>query len=1346
MSTLRGFFEIGIAEALEFEGLYDATVQYEAGDVIGYSTDPSDLNAHPYVAYMAVADPANAGIAPPAAPWARMGQRGTDGTPGAAGIYTVWLFKRSVAQPNPPNSNDGSVSNGVFTLAGTSTWSLTEPSGTDDLYISFVRVTPATNTAVYGFVLKFTAEDGAAGPTPIVEYSDTGTGPSFDTSPQSTSIYIRFNVNGNRTPWMRVKGNEGNQGNSVTLEFSRDDSSWHSTADTANDKYVRFNVGGVTGASFKFVADDGQDIDIQFSADTTDGIDGTWHRLPVVNTAWVRFRRGTDPWMQGVKIRGEDGEDGNDTLEARYSQGPSTTLHTTPQRGDAYIRFRFGNTGPFTPPIRIKGEDGTNAPQVLVQFASQQVASRFGTYVTHDKFMRISTDNGVTWLPSDVGFQVVGDAGTEGTNVSAEFSQDGQTGWHATLQATDYFIRYQVGTGAWSIGVQFRAHALLQEWSDTNNGPWSRTTPNDYARWSTDGGTTWSTPFKIKGEDGSDGDDSLEVQYSLDNISWHTTLAATDQYIRFRVGGTGPWSIGARFGGPTGGFPYVLYQRSANQPTSTPINLRYDYSEATFADRFTNLAHWSVDVPSGTDQLWRLSIFVPPRITSDIVTPTITGVVYSEKGEPGGDGADGKWFRPVFQWATAEPNDPSGISYNIPNGTIDNLSPWHEAIRTTGSTNESLWVALIEVEGSSATTVQKWNGSSNVPGPKGADGDSFTLIYTRSSSTPSVPTGGTYSSTNGYDPPAGWHESIPSGSDPVYAVVVHLSGSNKTNTGITYNSVYRITPIDGKKGDSLKGIWKNSTSPITDTPTGITIDANGTFAVRDNWTTNPTNPPTGQLTYRQLYDVDFGTDPPTLTALGTPTRDGRGDPGERSNQPGDDGRDGRGLRLFFLRTAVDSPPTVPNISYVAQTQSWSGYGQWNPDTPPASPGDGPYIWVIIISFQGDRNGIIAAAGPTRYNPESGTKGESSRPIYLRKATAPVSPQGITINASGVFTNLLSTQSAPNNDTWSATPPSGTHPLYKQDLEIDWEGPTVTTIGTPYIADGQDAPEVQLEYSDNNNGPWSTYSSTNVFARISTDGGTTWTVVRIRGRDGTNAHDVEIQLSVDNSTWATSVANPYFIRFSTDGGTTYGTGHRIRQDGTDGRNGVSYQQYYHANTANSVGSPNIDYDGSSWTAVTSGWSQTVPTTPVGANIFIAEIKYREGTAGETIEGIILAGTVPGSVAPPPSSTAREYTLYYGLIEGTNEVVASRQSLTFSLAPGETYTQNNPIAYPTSTTATQNYFIRFDPSTDLNASSLDVHAQFADITSRLTGSLATRYIIPWATDGVQGHFRISIRRNS
>ena len=1463
MSVLRGFFEIGIADALRERGLYDPAVQYEAGDVIGYSADPSDLNANPYIAYMAVADPPNAGIAPPNAPWAQMGAVGTAGRDGRPGAYTVWFFQKAASLPPAPNAADGSVTNGVFTLAGTSSWSLTEPSGTEDLYISFARITPSTNTADYGFVVKLTGDDGAAGPTPVVEYSATGTGPTFDTTPQSNTEYIRFNLNGNRTPWLKIKGDAGEDGRSVSAEYSADNSSWHSVADSVNDKYIRFNIGNVTGTSFKFVGDDGESIDFQFSADTTNGRDGTWHNLPVANTAWIRFRKGTGPWTDGVNIKGRDGSDGDDSLEARYSVGPATTLHINFQPGDKYIHFRIGNTGNFGPAIQFVGNDGANAPNMRVEFASQPVAARFGAFVAGDQYIRFSSDDGATWIPSANGVRFVGEAGRSvtGEGISFEFSEDGVTAWHAQLQAADYFIRLQQGSRGWQTPVQFRAYPLLLQYSIDGSTLWHATFvqgTDKYVRFSNDNGTTWTDGDRFVGEDGSDGADQLVLQYSIDNSTWSNILRTTDLYVRFSRDNGATWSTGVRFVGYSGSEEITLYQRSANEPTS-PINIRYNYTGSITADgSYTNRASWSPNVPTGTEKLWRVAVSFPPRTTTDIVQGTVRGSVYSEQGGAGPAGTDGKWFRPVYQWSVNRPADPTGISYSINDGIINGLHPWVEAPATTPPSNNSfLWGALIEIEGSTARYITTWRSSgpqgqagadSTVPGDDGTDGNSVAVIYTRSATDPTAPTGGTWNGSD-YDPPNGWHESVPSGSDPVYTVFVMLSGTNKTNTGITYGPVIRLTgfdgadgrnppgvgttidevrfgfvadttdqtitssrtvvsdttmfdrgyrnittftggqtgvatqdatgitipnagiysflvqvdvhlkvlganaevgfilhledasgdliddfiffnddidllldaneagiivvaygatpvfsvpagakaylrfffqtalsstrwgtsqnltyrivtpvedddrlvvrrytnatgssgtgsgtpgssidvvyrrsstaltvppsggvaangeirtapsgwsasvpsgndplywaiahisgdntifydepirvsPIDGRdgaKGNGIYSIWKNSTAPVNTTPTGITIDANGSFTTRDQWTAHPVDPPTGMLQYQQIYEVNFGTSPPTLNPLGTPVRSGPGRPGAASTTPGPDGRPAIGNRNWFIRTATNSAPTAPSLGYTAQTQSWTGFGDWAPDTPPAPPGDGAFIWKVTAVYNSGRNGVTSLAGPVLFNPAQGTN----------------------------------------------------------------------------------APRVQFQYSNDGNAPWGAYNdATSGYFRTSEDGGTTWSSARrFRGRDGANAPQVQVQYSITGtSAWGTSVTNPYFVRFSVDGGTTWSDAHRFREDGVVGRNADETRPIFQLNTSQTPARPTVlgtwnlsDYD------PPSGWFETPPAATTTQYV-VAQWLRLSGVAPATITPLgnpLLIGL--RTTTPPPASTATNVRITYGILD-------------------------------------------------------------------------------------------------
>lgn len=193
--------------------------------------------------------------------------------------------------------------------------------------------------------------------------------------------------------------------------------------------------------------------------------------------------------------------------------------------------------------------------------------------------------------------------------------------------------------------------------------------------------------------------------------------------------------------------------------------------------------------------------------------------------------------------------------------------------------------------------------------------------------------------------------------------------------------------------------------------------------------------------------------------------------------------------------------------------------------------------------------------------------------------------------------------------------------------------------------------------------------------------------------------------------------------------------------------VGYQYFYHANTANTVTAPRITYDGSTFDSIESGWATTIPTSPAGANVFNAPVRFQLGISGQTVEGVVLFGTVPGAVTPPPGG-ARTYTIFYGLVVGNAE--SNVQSFTISLAAGGTYVSPNYIAWPRTTSNQQNAFFRISPTTDLNGtlgpSGVQVNAQFSgDITSLVTGTLATRYVIPIGAADQDAHYILTIRRN-
>ena len=538
-----------------------------------------------------------------------------------------------------------------------------------------------------------------------------------------------------------------------------------------------------------------------------------------------------------------------------------------------------------------------------------------------------------------------------------------------------------------------------------------------------------------------------------------------------------------------------------------------------------------------------------------------------------------------------------------------------------GTTGNLIYRTIVNPDNDNRIVVRRYTNAGSSGAGTGTPGSSIDIVYRRSSTVLTVPpTGGIALNGEIRTAPTDWSTSIPSGTDPIYTAIAHISGTNN----IFYDEPVRWTGRDGDdgvKGNSLYAIWKNSMAPITTSPTGISIDANGVFALTDSWTRNPTNPTTGHLSYRQTYEVNFGTDPPTLTALGTPTRDGAGTPGPISTTPGPAGPGSYGSRDFFIRTATNSAPAAPNLGYTAQTQAWSGFGNWVNDTPPAAPGDGAYIWKLTAVYRSDQNGVTAIQGPVLFNPAQGTN----------------------------------------------------------------------------------APRVQIQYADASSGPWGNYSASSIYFRTSEDGGTTWSGARrFRGVDGTDGQDGD--------------------------------------DGNDGANGISWVRYYHVSTSNTIGTPNVDYDGTSFSGVTSGWVRTIPTTPAGANVFAADVSYREGTAGETITGVVLFGTVPGAVTPPPS-TSSNVRLSYGLLNPAgNPVGTVQQTDQVALEVGGTH--QFTINMVTTTVNGQYWYVTVPSGFSITLVTDNLEGDITNDWPLVSG----RYRYPVRFAGSVGRYTFTVRRDS
>ena len=195
-------------------------------------------------------------------------------------------------------------------------------------------------------------------------------------------------------------------------------------------------------------------------------------------------------------------------------------------------------------------------------------------------------------------------------------------------------------------------------------------------------------------------------------------------------------------------------------------------------------------------------------------------------------------------------------------------------------------------------------------------------------------------------------------------------------------------------------------------------------------------------------------------------------------------------------------------------------------------------------------------------------------------------------------------------------------------------------------------------------------------------------------------------------------------------------------------GYSYQSFYLASTASTVAVPSIGYGyntaDSRWEFTGTGsWSTTIPTTPAGANVFTAPVRYRVDLAGAVVDGIMLSGTVAGTVSPPSRNS---YSMSYGLVTNGPSFTISDTVTTsaIQLASGESGSFN--FTTPENTQAKPNWY--FDLPSGLTLVSVE---QFDAVSYTITTdwtaddpSNPRRYIDDSAYDGNTATIRVNVRR--
>ena len=774
-------------------------------------------------------------------------------------------------------------------------------------------------------------------------------------------------------------------------------------------------------------------------------------------------------------------------------------------------------------------------------------------------------------------------------------------------------------------------------------------------------------------------------------------------------GATGQRGLPGPAGGTTGSGEdgdslAAIYRRSNTNQDNTIIGVRptggtWDHS----TNVFTPQSPWEDDIPTGTETYIFMAIATLSGESNAIsydLPVQLTGQrgATGGQGNPGNPGSPGDQGLPgsatAYVYTAAPPGSPGPTSiagqtqglYNRANNTISNPPGIWRAVPQPLTGTQVQWAtpAGITYTSQNVSTIsygapfelggrQGERGQRGIPGSGGGGAGDFPIyIYQRATTPPTNPSGGTWNySTRSYTPPTNWHESesAATGTGLLYGAIVTLSST--TNDVVGYTNTFQMEGSPGQRG--LQGIQGIRGPPGVgqkgDTgPRGFTGRAGDTPILVLQWsTTEPADPtPTS-------WD---GTNVHGLSGWHRAPQE-RGQVGETlwgaiinvngatatysvKFEMGYIAADGDSINVIQIRT--NTQPTTPTgatwdgTTYTLPT----GYTRTNP-----SGNDNLWWFIVYLSGTDHTNSGISYVGPIQVTGEQGPAGRSTALFFQRTSTntMPTRP-GIRFNGT----------SFSNQGDWNLNNSGGTGDYLWAVSVLYREGENGQIVSNVIPFNGQRgdpgtaAPNVQIQYSILQAGPYAVSVSNPYFIRFSTDGGTTWSAgerFRQDGSTGPAAPNVRVQYSIDNVTYHDAVANPYYIRFSVDGGTTWLTGHRFRMDGTNGTIGAPGQsvlEIYMASasvpsnpTGGRIGTAGVV---SSYTAP-AGWSFTVPDRTTTADIYRSIVTIPStGTTPSYTRALFLEARSSGS-SSAATGTSLSVALTYGVLDtdGSTSVVSA-----------------------------------------------------------------------------------------
>lgn len=277
-----------------------------------------------------------------------LAQNGIDGGPGAAGVNSasVFIFQRATSAPALPSASATyTFASGALTGLNNG-WSTGVPAGSNPLYVSSATAvaTGATDSIGAGEwaaaqILAQNGIDGGAGgnSAPVLIYQRAGGTPTLP-SATTTYTFATGALTGLNNGWSRdVPAANGNP-------------LWVSVA-TAFAAGATDGIGAGEWATPVVLADDGDDgndgdsIQVEYSVDGS----SSWHSTFTSGDKYMRQRIGGGSWSAAIKIVGEDGAPGGaQAPEPSVSFSGSPTFYINAPGGAPagyFVQYRFGSSG-----------------------------------------------------------------------------------------------------------------------------------------------------------------------------------------------------------------------------------------------------------------------------------------------------------------------------------------------------------------------------------------------------------------------------------------------------------------------------------------------------------------------------------------------------------------------------------------------------------------------------------------------------------------------------------------------------------------------------------------------------------------------------------------------------------------------------------------------------------------------------------------------------------------------------------------------------------------------------------------------------------------------------------------